>query len=403
MKGDERGRDEGSGEDSFPDLLERTYTEPSRLEPGEKVTARIIGITSEFLFLDLGRKGEGVLDRKEFQDSEGNLTVGEGDNVEAYYVGTKNNEMWFATRIGGGAVVPDQIQDAWRNGIPVEGTVEKEVKGGYSIRLAGGFRGFCPSSQIGDGAWENRAETIGKRLLFRVTKHEGRGRNLVLSHRVLMEERRRQEKESLRETMREGMTARARITSVRDFGVFVSVGPIEGLVPASEIGWVRVGDHRETIVPGQEIEVVVMRLDWEKERFTFSLKKTLPDPWERAEGNYPPGSVQTGKVTRLSPFGAFVSLEPGVDGLLHISKLGGGKRIRHPGEAVAEGQEVTVKVDSVDWEKRRISLSLAGGEHPEWDQERPENYREYLRDEDSPSVGSLGEALKAKLEEKKRK
>jgi small subunit ribosomal protein S1 len=403
MNRDDRGREEGKGEDTFPDLLERTYTEPPRLEPGEKVTARIIGITSEFIFLDLGRKGEGILDRKELQDSDGNLGVGEGDTVQAYYVGTRNNEMWFATRVGGGAVLPEQIEDAWRNGIPVEGTVEKEVKGGFSIRVAGGFRGFCPYSQIGEGSSENRVESIGKRLLFRVTKLEGKGRNLVLSHRALLEERRRQEKESLRESMREGMTARGRITSVKEFGVFVSVGPVEGLVPASEVGWERGADIREALAAGQEVEVVVMRLDWEKERFTFSMKKTLHDPWERVEEKYPPGSSHTGKVTRLTPFGAFVTLEPGVDGLLHISKLGGGTRIRHPGEAVTEGQEFPVKVDSVDRERRRISLALPADADAEWGQDEPENYRHYLREELPPSLGSLGEALKAKLEEKSKK
>ena len=403
MNRDDGGMEKERGEEPFPELLESSYTQPPRLEPGEKVTAKIIGITSEYIFLDLGRKGEGILDRKEFQDLDGNLGVGEGDTVQAYYVGTRNNEMWFATRIGGGAVGPEQIEDAWRNGIPVEGTVEKEVKGGFSIRVAGGFRGFCPYSQIGEGSSENRVESIGKRLQFRVTKFEGKGRNLVLSHRALLEERRLQEKESLRESMREGMTAKGRITSVKEFGVFVSVGPIEGLVPVSEVGWERDADIRETLTPGQEVDVVVMRLDWEKERFTFSMKMTLLDPWVGVEKNFPPGSAHTGKVTRLTPFGAFVTLEPGVDGLLHISKLGGGKRIRHPAEAVAEGQEFTVKVDTVDRDKRRISLSLPAEADAEWAQDESENYRHYLREEHPPSLGSLGEALKAKLEEKRKK
>jgi len=400
---DDRERDERPGEESFQDMLERTYTEPPRLEPGEQVAAKVIGITSEFIFVDLGRKGEGCLDKKEFQDADGNLTVGEGDTVQAYYVGTRNNEMWFATKIGGGAVVPTLIEDAWRNGIPVEGTVEKEVKGGFSIRVAGGFRGFCPYSQIGEGSSENRGISIGRRLPFRITKFERKGRNMVLSHRVLLEEKRRQEKESLRETMREGTRVRGRITSVREFGAFVSVGPLEGLVPASEVGWERGGDIRETIAPGQEVDVVIMRLDWEKERFTFSMKKALLDPWDRVEATYPAGSFHTGKVTRLTSFGAFVTLEPGVDGLLHISKMGGGKRVRHPGEAALEGQEIAVKVDSVERGKRRISLSLPGEESQEGSQDDPEDFRHYIPETPPPSMGSLGEKLKAKLEEKKKR
>jgi small subunit ribosomal protein S1 len=403
MDRDDQGKRDAPGEESFPDLLEGAFPEPARLEPGEKVTARIIGITSEYVFLDLGRKGEGCLDRKEFLDADGNVTVREGESVQAYFLGTKHNEMWFATKIGGGAVVPEQIEDAWRNSIPVEGQVDKEVKGGFSVRIAGGLRGFCPFSQAGFGAVESRGEMIGKKLLFRITRYEGRGRNIVLSHRAVLEEKRREERESLKRTLREGMTVRARVTSVREFGAFVSTGPIEGLVPASEVGWDRGGDIRETLTTGQEVEVAVMQLDWENERFTFSMKKTLADPWDRAEGNYPPGSLHTGKVARLTAFGAFVTLAPGVDGLLHISKLGGGKRIRHPGEAVREGLELAVKIDSVEREKRRISLSLPGDAKAEGSQEEWEDYRHYLRDEPPPPLGSLGEELKAKLDEKRKK
>ncbi|NNF84111.1 MAG: 30S ribosomal protein S1, partial [Deltaproteobacteria bacterium] len=373
------------------------------LEPGEKVTARIIGITSEHIFLDLGRKGEGCIEKKEFHDADGNLTVREGDTIQAYFVGTRDNEMLFATRIGGGAVDQTQMEDAWRNGIPVEGTVEKEVKGGFSVRIAGGFRGFCPYSHLGNVPAESRGESVGKRLLFRITKYDGGGRNIVLSHRVLLEEKRREEMESLRGTLREGMTVKGTITSVRDFGAFVSVGPIRGLLPASEVSWDRGGDIWETLTPGQEIEVAIIRLDWEKERFSFSLKETLHDPWDQVEGKYPAGSRHAGNVSRLTAFGAFVSLEPGVDGLLHISKLGGGRRIRHPGEAVKEGEEVAVQVESVDREKRRISLSLQEDAAGTGDASDSEEYRQYLQEKAPPSLGSLGEALKAKLKEKGRK
>lgn len=400
MDRDDRGKNGESGEESFPDMLERTYSEPPILEPGEKVIARIIGITSEHIFLDLGRKGEGCIEKKEFHDADGNLTVKEGDAIQAYFVGTRDNEMLFATRIGGGAVGQTQMEDAWRNGIPVEGTVEKEVKGGFSVRIAGGFRGFCPYSQLAYAPAESRGETVGKRLLFRITKYEGSGRNIVLSHRDLLEEKRREERESLRGTLREGMTVKGTITSVREFGAFVSVGTIRGLLPASEVGWDRGGDIREMLTPGQEIEVAVIHLDWEKERFRFSLKETLHDPWDRVAGKYPAGSRHTGKVSRLTMFGAFISLEPGVDGLLHISKLGGGRRIRHPGEAVKEGEEVAVQVDSVDREKRRISLSLKEDEAEEGHAADSEAYRQYLHEKAPPSLGTLGEILKKKLEEK---
>lgn len=154
---------------------------------------------------------------------------------------------------------------------------------------------------------------------------------------------------------------------------------------------------------GQEVEIEVMHLDWENERFTFSMKKTLSDPWERIEKKYPEGSQHTGKVSRRAAFGIFVSLEPGVDGLLHISQLGEGKRVRDMGETGKEGKEIPVKVNRVDKEKRRISLSLPENETEEGRTADSEDYRKYLSKEASPTLGSLGEALKAKLEEKRKK
>ncbi|HSQ53812.1 MAG TPA: S1 RNA-binding domain-containing protein [Candidatus Bathyarchaeia archaeon] len=403
MDRDDQRRRNGQGEESFPELLEGTMPESVRLEPGEKVTARIIGITSEYIFLDLGWKGEGYLERKEFLDSDGNLTVREGDTVRTYFLGTKNNEMWFATKIGGEAVGESRMEDALRNGIPVEGNVDREVKGGYSVRIAGGLRGFCPFSQAGFAGEESRGKMIGKKLLFRITKYDKKGRNIVLSHRAVLEEKRREERESLKGRLREGMTVRGRVTSVREFGAFVSAGPIEGLVPASEVGWERGGDIRDTLTVGQEVEVAVMHLDWDKERFTFSMKKTLADPWEGIEKKYPEGSLHTGKVSRRVPFGIFVSMEPGVDGLLHISKLGEGKRTRNMGEFGKEGETIPVKVDRVDKKKRKISLSLPEDENEEGRMADSEDYRQYFIREKSPSLDSLGEALKEKLEEKKNK
>lgn len=403
MDRDDQGRRNGQGEESFPELLEGAMPDSVRLEPGEKVTARIIGITSEYIFIDLGWKGEGYLERKEFLDSDGNLTVREGDTVRTYFLGTKNNEMWFATKIGSEAVVQSGTEDAFRNGIPVEGHVDREVKGGFSVRIAGGLRGFCPFSQAGFSRVESRGEMTGKTLLFRITKYEGKGRNIVLSHRAVLEEKRREERESLKGMLQEGMTVRGRVTSVREFGAFVSAGPIDGLVPASEVGWERGGDVRDRLSVGQEVEVAVMHLDWEKERFTFSMKKTLADPWERIEEKYPEGSLHTGKVSRRVPFGIFVSLEPGVDGLLHISKLGEGKRTRNMGEFGKEGETIPVKVDRVDKGKRKISLSLPEDEAGEGRMDDSEDHRQYFIKERSSSLGSLGEALKAKLGEKKNK
>jgi small subunit ribosomal protein S1 len=391
-------------EENFAALLDETFVAPVRYEPGQKVAARVIKVTAEWIFLDLGRKGEGILAAKELADESGNVAVKEGDSLASYFVSSDGSEMLFTTRMAGGAAGSAHLEEAWRTGIPVDGQVVKEVKGGFEVRLAGGVRAFCPFSQMGASRARDAAEPVGKRVPFRITQYDEKGRNIVVSNRVLVEEEEQRKREESMATLTEGMVVRGKVTSVRDFGAFVDIGPIEGLLPVSEIGWERVEDIREVLSPGQEVEVAITRLDWANKRFTFSLKKTLADPWEAASQRFPAGSRHVGKVVRLTAFGAFVSLGGGIDGLLHISRLGGGKRIKSVGEAVSVGQEIEVKVESVDAAQHRVALSLPGSVAGESSGGEEEDYRKYLEPASSPPpVGALGEALRAKFEQKKKK
>lgn len=408
---DRRPHTREAGEDSlapeegdFAELLERTFVAPARYEPGQKVVARVIKVTPEWIFLDLGRKGEGVLASKELLDDAGNVQVKEGDSVASYFVASDGSEMLFTTRVGGGAAGTAQLEEAWQNGIPVDGLVVKEIKGGFEVRLAGGARAFCPYSQMGLTRTREAETFLGKHAAFRITQYGEKGRNIVVSNRVLLEEEEQRKRDESMATLSEGMIVRGKVTSLRDFGAFVDIGPIEGLLPVSEVGWERVEDIRDALAVGQEVEVAITRLDWANRKFGFSLKRTLADPWETASERFPAGSRHTGKVVRLTAFGAFVSLGGGVDGLLHISKLGGGKRIRSAGEAVRTGQEVEVKVDAVDVAQRRIALSLAGAaDASEAASGEEDDYRKYLGGPPAPGgLGALGEALRAKLAEKKK-
>ena len=196
------------------------------------------------------------------------------------------------------------------------------MKGGFEVKVAGSVRAFCPYSQMGLRRTDNPDTYVGRHLSFRITEYGEKGRNIILSHRAILEEERRQQKEELRETLREGMTVKGTVTSIREFGAFLSIGSVEGLLPISEIGWGRVADINEVLTVGQELEVVVKQIDWENDRFSFSLKETLADPWEMVTQAFPEGSFHTGKVARLTNFGAFVTLSAGVDGLIHISRLG---------------------------------------------------------------------------------
>ena len=343
---------------SFAEMFQETAASTKeRLRPGQKIEATVVRIAKEWIFLDLGGKSEGSVARNEFTDGEGNLTVAEGDRVQVYFLSEKKNERLFTAKVSGGAVA-GHLDEACQNGIPVEGTVTGETKGGFEVKFSGSVRAFCPFSQMEMRRIENAEEYIGKKFAFRVTKYSEHGKNIVVSRRALLEEERAQQKQTLQESLAVGQTVKGVISSIRDFGAFVDIGGIEGLIPVSEIAWGRIEDIHERLAVGQEVTVTVLKLDWDQDRYSFSLKDSLPDPWEGISGMFPEGSVVTGKVVRLTEFGAFVELAPGIDGLVHISKLGAGRRISHPREVVQVGEALEVKIDSVDQEKKRLSLSL---------------------------------------------
>jgi small subunit ribosomal protein S1 len=391
----------GAGEENFAEMFEKSFKKPGRYEPGQMVETMVVKITGEWVFLDLGGKGEGYLDRKELADEAGNLTVKEGDTVRAYFQSSANNEMHFTTKIGSGPGKQAQFEDAWQNGIPVEGTVVKEVKGGFEVKLGGTVRAFCPFSQMGLRRDEPQADIIGKSLSFMISEYAENGRNLVLSRRSIVDGERQEKKRALQANLQEGMKVRGKVTSIQKFGAFVDIGGVEGLLPVSEIAWSRTEKVGDVLSVGQEVEVILKKLDWEQERFSFSLKDALPDPWDLAVDSYPAGSYHTGTVSRLAPFGAFVTLAQGVDGLIHISKLGGGRRLSHPREVVKEGQSVEVQIEAVDREKRKISLALAEVRRAE--EEEAATIQEYKKQAVAApqNLGSFGEILKAKMEQKK--
>ncbi|PLX99896.1 MAG: 30S ribosomal protein S1 [Desulfuromonas sp.] len=357
---DERYEDNESMNEDFAAMLEESMSGAKRLEPGQKIEAKILQIGAEWVFLDVGQKGEGVLDVKELQDEEGALTVEVGDAISAYFLSSAGGELRFTTRLGGGDSGTAQLEEAWRSEIPVDGRIDKEIKGGFDVRLPGNVRSFCPYSQVALRRVENAEELVGQSFSFKITQFESQGRNIVVSRRALLEEEQRQQRESLKETLSEGMRVTGTITSLRDFGAFVDIGGLEGLLPISEVAYGRVEDISEVLSVGQTLELVVKSIDWEKNRFAFSRRDTLADPWSVVPQKYKAGTQVNGTVSRLAPFGAFVTLEEGIDGLVHISKLGEGRRITHPREVVQVGQQLAVTVEKLEPEARRISLVPSG-------------------------------------------
>ncbi|MDT8443867.1 MAG: 30S ribosomal protein S1 [Desulfuromonadales bacterium] len=347
---------EMSEEGSFAEMFEQSMVGKTKLEPGQKIDAKVLQIGSEWIFLDVGQKGEGVLDSRELRDEEGNLTVSVGDQISAYFLSRKGGELRFTTRLGGGSSGTAQLEEAWRSEIPVEGRIEKEIKGGYEIKLPGNVRAFCPFSQLGLRRQDDSEDVTGTTLSFRITQFSEQGRNIVVSHRVILDEERRQQRAELMKTLKEGMVVTGTITNIRDFGAFIDIGGLEGLLPISEISYGRVDKIEDVLHIGQQLEVAVKKCDWEKERFSFSLRDTLANPWTKVATAYPVGSTHTGTVSRLAQFGAFVTLEEGIDGLMHISKIGGEQRIKHPQDVFKLGQQLQVTVEKLDLDEKRISL-----------------------------------------------
>ena len=377
-------------EKSFAELLEASERKPVRLRQGQSVEAVIAKITSDWVFIDLGGKTEGIVERNEFLDKEGQLTVKEGDTVKVYFLSSRHGERVFTTRVSGDAA-RQYLEEAWRNAIPVEGIVEKEVKGGLEVRIAGTYRAFCPFSQAGIPRGETAAALMGQRIPFIIIEYGERGRRLVVSRRRILEEEERKRKEAIKETLREGMMVTGTVKSLRDFGAFVDIGGIEALLPVSEVGWGRVEDIRDRFTVGQTLEALVLGIDWARDRITLSVKGTLPDPWENVETRYPDGSRHRGTVARLADFGAFITLEPGVDGLIPISRLARGKKIRHPREVLVQGDPIEVVVESSDRAKRRLSLSPV---LPEEEQE--DSFRPFLQQRGARGFGSLGDMMNRK-------
>lgn len=385
-------------EESFADLFQEKTVHKKKLQAGDRIEALVAGISGENIFLDIGGKSEGVVRAAELHDADGNYTVKAGDRIKVFYVGQRSGEMIFTTQLGSGQASLQELEDAFHAGIPVQGKVSKEIKGGFEVQVAG-QRGFCPYSQMDIRRIEDPEEYLQHNFSFRIVEFGNKGRNIILSARAVLEAQRQEQREELQQTLEEGMRIEGIVSSIRDFGAFIDLGGIDGLIPISELAWGQTDRVEDILSRGQQVEVVIKKLDWDNERISLSLRDTTENPWDNAENNYPPSSIHQGTVSRMTTFGAFITLEAGVDGLIHISKLGSGRRINHPREVLEEGQQLTVKIDSIDKENNRISLVPEDykGQHVE------ENTENTLppKQKAQKSMGTLGDLLQAQMGEKK--
>lgn len=398
---DESKSDLENGEKSFAELLDEAPTETGFFKRGEVIEARIVRITPEWVFLDVGGKSEGYLETRELLNDKGEMTFTEDMPIRVYFLSSRNSELHFTTRITGAEAGRAFLEDAKQNRIPVEGTVSKEVKGGYEIRLPGGLRGFCPFSQMGLRRSENTAELIGRKRTFYILEYREKGRSIILSNRAVLEEEEAARKEEAKSRLSEGAILKGTVSAVLDFGAFVDIDGVQGLVPYSELSWERGADIKQLLKPGQEVEVKIIKLDPQRDRITLSLRAAQPDPWDNILEKYTIGSRHKGTVVRLEEFGAFVSLEPGVDGLIHISKIRKGKKLKHAREALKEGEHVEVEIEKISEGNRRISLTLTATEEESVQREEEEHTGDYSSGPASP-FGSMGDLLKERMQEKEK-
>jgi small subunit ribosomal protein S1 len=343
-----------SSED-FAALFEASL-KAKRIEQGQTIEGRVVAIGPDVAFVDVGGKGEATIDVAELKDDEGDIEVSVGDRIHAVVVSTAGG-ITLSRRLALGAASAQQIEDAYRSGLPVEGKVTGAVKGGYEVRV-GHQRAFCPGSQIDIHATDP-ASHIGRVYQFRIVEYKEGGRNVVLSRRALLEEEQKASAAKVRDSLVAGAVVTGRVASLREFGAFIDLGGgVQGLLHISEMGWSRVSDPSHLMKPGEPITVKVLSVDDQKQKISLGLKQLQDDPWTKAAEVYAVGQVLKGRVSRVTEFGAFVELEPGVEGLAHASTFApGGRRDAWTSE-VPVGRSAVFEIVSIDPEKKRIGLTL---------------------------------------------
>lgn len=361
----------------------------SLYEVGQQIETKIVAITDDTIFLDLGLKSEGILNKAELTDEDGNCSVKEGDSIKVYFLDGKNEELRFTTKLSGKDAGKEVLENAYKNSIPVEGHVSKEIKGGFEV-LIGSTRAFCPYSQMGYRNRKEPAEYVGQHLIFKIQEYKNDGKNIIVSNRAILEQKANEQLNKFAEELKVGMTVTGTVKSIETYGAFIDVNGFQALLPISEISRDRVKDVHDKLKIGQEVTAKIIKTDWEHEKMSLSTKELEADPWEGVEKQFPAGTKIEGEISRIADFGLFVKIAPAVDGLVHISKLPV-ERNTNLRKVYKTGEKIPVIVEKVDFEERRISLT------PVISNEEQDNASEYLskqQDDDGETYNPFAALLK---------
>ena len=330
------------------------------VRPGQIVTGVVVQVNSDEVLVDVGAKSEGVISLRElacYDVSSPHDVVKVGDQIDVFVVKSEDNEgrLILSKERADAEKTWGVLEDYLNSGETVEGTVREVVKGGLLVDV--GVRAFLPASLVDRGYVEDLNKFVDQKISARVIELNKPRKKVILSRKAVVEEEYAQKRESMFENLKENQVVRGVVRRLTNFGAFVDIGGIDGLLHISEMAWHRVNHPSEVVKVGDEVNVMVLRIDRENEKVSLGLKQVLPNPWDNVVDSYPVGKVVPARVVRLAPFGAFVQLEPGVEGLVHISHLAD-RHVEKPDEVVKEGEEVNVKVLSVDPKEKRIRLSI---------------------------------------------
>ena len=361
-----------NGEESFSDMYKASFHPTARVKVGEVAEGKVISIGKDNLFLDLGSRAEGMIDSDEFI-RQGELSVKAGDRVQVLITAFRDGIFHCTSRLRQAGRSDSRsakdspslamLREAYAARIPVEGKVKAVNKGGFEVQVMG-QKAFCPISQIEKKYCQNPEIHLEQTYSFLISQYEEDGRNIVIGRKELLQAEDRERARLLWQGLDLKQVHEGTVTSVHDYGAFVDIGGVEGLLHVSEISHQKVQSAQEALQPGQKLNVAIIKLDREANKISLSLKTLLADPWTAAGDKLAAGAEFSGKVVHLKPFGAFIELFPGVTGLLHISRLGADRRVNHPKEVLEVGAMVNVRILAVDAERKTLSLTM---EEPEED------------------------------------
>ncbi len=343
-------------EEDFAAMFEASV-KARQFERGQTIEGTIVAFGQNVAFVNVGGKGEAEIDLAELKNANGDIEMSIGDRIQAMVVSTSGGIVLTRRGVRNAATLRE-LEDAFRSGLAVEGKVEKAVKGGYEVRIAR-ERAFCPLSQIDIVRTTDPAAHEGKLYAFRIIEYKDGGKNVVVSRRKHLEEQQRASAEDMRKSIVPGAVLTGRVASVLEFGAFVDLGGgIQGLLHVSEMSWSRATNPNEIVAPGDQITVKVLRVDEATQKISLGLKQLQDDPWTRVATTYEVGQVRTGRVTRVADFGAFVELEPGIEGLAHASTFAPTGRTGGWAKSVSVGSTGPFEILSIDNAQKRIGVAL---------------------------------------------